>query len=326
MDIVNVQGVNKLWPESLYAALSNLWHSPCVYSWRALCFKMIDHHLTDHYFERKLFESGNGYKLQLAPPKSFNQKIVWKKLYNRNPLLTVTADKYKVRKFVRNVLGTRHANEILVPLLYTGKDPENIPFDALPEDYVAKTNHNSGPPVFVRKDQRIKRGQIVKELNNQIRKPYGILKNEWAYRPIKRRVIVEASLLDENGRVPVDYKFFMFHGKCYLVQVDRDRFTDSHSRTFFDQDWNRLKVQKTEKLPSRQMGRPSTFGEMRYIARQLSNSFDFVRVDLYGGGEKVYFGELTHYPMSGWGKFYPVSFDFELGGKWRLCTKYGETV
>ena len=52
---------------------------------------------------------------------------------------------------------------------------------------------------------------------------------------------------------------------------------------------------------------------MKKVAEELSSDFPFVRVDLYNVNGKIYFGELTFYPSSGYGKFHPDEFDIQLG-------------
>ena len=52
---------------------------------------------------------------------------------------------------------------------------------------------------------------------------------------------------------------------------------------------------------------------MLEVAHELSKDFPFVRVDLYNVGGKIYVGELTFYPWSGYVQFTPENFDFELG-------------
>ena len=63
---------------------------------------------------------------------------------------------------------------------------------------------------------------------------------------------------------------------------------------------------------------PTNFKEMLRIAEKLSEDFPFVRVDLYNVGGKIYFGELTFYPWSGYVQYTPDSFDFKLGEKFLL--------
>lgn len=54
---------------------------------------------------------------------------------------------------------------------------------------------------------------------------------------------------------------------------------------------------------------------MLEYAECLSEDFPHVRVDLYNVDGKIYFGELTFYHASGYQKFIPDAFDFELGNK-----------
>ncbi|MFU8878566.1 MAG: ATP-grasp fold amidoligase family protein [Wenzhouxiangellaceae bacterium] len=61
------------------------------------------------------------------------------------------------------------------------------------------------------------------------------------------------------------------------------------------------------------------------VAEKLARSFDFVRVDLYAIMERIYFGELTHYPGAGTSAFEPMSFDFDLGTHWQLRKNYWTT-
>ena len=57
---------------------------------------------------------------------------------------------------------------------------------------------------------------------------------------------------------------------------------------------------------------------MMAVAEKLSAGFPFARVDLYNIGGQIIFGEITFYPWSGYVRFTPDSFDFELGKYFRL--------
>ncbi len=265
--------------------------------------------------ERRKFYSKHGYEANLAAPGTFNEKLLWKKIHDRNPLLPVTADKYRVRQYITEKLGPDMAQEILIPLLHVSRHPDDIPFEKLPENYVAKANHGSGWNVLVRENSpspaEVK--TLVKKWLSEI---YSISKLEWAYRNIPRCVVFESFLMDESGKVPKDYKFFMIHGKCRMVQVDSDRF-EHHTRTLYTADWEKIDV--GYKFPvGPDIPRPEELGRMLLIAERLSEDFGFVRVDLYAIGKQVYFGEMTHYPESGMGKFTARDFDIELGKYWDI--------
>lgn len=113
-----------------------------------------------------------------------------------------------------------------------------------------------------------------------------------------------------------DYKFFCFDGKPQYVQVDTGRF-GGHHQNFYDMQWHSLGVHCT--YPEGEgVDMPVNFEDMKTLAVKLSEDFPFVRVDFYNVNGKIYFGELTFYPSSGYGKFHPDSFDLELGNQFTL--------
>ena len=100
-------------------------------------------------------------KLNLDNPQTFNEKLQWLKLYNRKPEYTMMVDKYKVREYVAEQLG----EEYLIPLLGVWDDPDEIDFDALPNQFVLKCNHNSGLGMYICNDKsKLDIRQVKKEL------------------------------------------------------------------------------------------------------------------------------------------------------------------
>ncbi len=276
--------------------------------------------LTDYKIERWYFKKENGYHLNLRNPRSFNEKVVWKKIYDRNPLLPIVADKYKVRNYIKKSLGQRAAENILTPLLYVTDRPESIPFDELPAEYIIKANHGSGLNIIVEKDSSISQKDIIKRSKKMLGVPYGVIGNEWAYQQIERKLVLEKLLKDENGKLPQDYKFHMANRKCIFIQVDFQRHSADHTRSLFDKDWNYIDASNRYPKGPR-IKKPENLDEMIAISNKLSRDFDYVRVDLYSIKNDVYFGELTNYHGGGSDKFTPTSIDFEFGEKWKLKTK-----
>src|SRR5699024_2222235 len=86
-----------------------------------------------------LFYLKQHYRLNLKNPKTYNEKLQWIKLYDKNPLMPKCCDKYTVREFVKN----QGCGEILNDLIWEGFSPEDIPFDQLPPKYVIKVTHGS---------------------------------------------------------------------------------------------------------------------------------------------------------------------------------------
>ncbi|MGE3521600.1 MAG: ATP-grasp fold amidoligase family protein [Candidatus Dadabacteria bacterium] len=266
------------------------------------------------------------YNLKLSNnPYTFTEKVRWKMKYDRRPILTTTTDKYKVIDYLK-VNGLEH----LAKKQYFITDrPDTIPFSDLPEKYVIKSSHKSGDIILIDKGKDlttkalISKSDIISKCELFLKKRHWNEINEWAYQDIKPMIIVEEFLEAKEGSYPVDYKFLCFDGKAKIVEVTENRY-DDHANYYFDRDWNKLRFTWSNwpgikrYLPEGTRLRPKFLDEMIETAELLSKPFDFVRVDLFCTSEKIYFGEFTHYPAAGIGKFNPESFDEMLGGLWTL--------
>jgi len=80
---------------------------------------------------------------------------------------------------------------------------------------------------------------------------------------------------------------------------------------------NALKISKSFNI-GEEIEKPKFLKKALLIAEKLSEDFDFARIDLYIIGNRIYFGEITHYPLSGLKKITPTEFDFELGKYWKI--------
>ena len=136
----------------------------------------------------------------------------------------------------------------------------------------------------------------IPTIEDGLKKNHYNMCREWPYKDLRPRIIAE-ELISDNP--PDDYKFFMFHGKMDSVMVCTERATGHPKFRFYDQDWNRLYYQKTDREPATDVRMPANFLEMIKVAETLSTGFVHVRVDLYNVNEHVYFGELTLYDNGG---------------------------
>lgn len=234
-------------------------------------------------------------------------------MYNRDPQLTLFSDKLSVRRYVSEKVGIAN----LIPLLWNGEEPEDIPFDDFPEKFVIKTNHGCGYNIIVPDKMTLDIEKAKQRLHVWLRenfcsdRHYGL---PWAYKNIKPHIIVE-SFIGENGQIPTDYKFFCYSGQAAFVQVNYDRFGDA-SEKILDRNFNPLDVWNGFKLYKGKVTKPKNYDEMLHLADSLSKDIDFIRVDLYSVENRVYFGELTCYPAGGNAPFVPREYDFMFGEKW----------
>ncbi|HKK92946.1 MAG TPA: ATP-grasp fold amidoligase family protein [Longimicrobiales bacterium] len=258
---------------------------------------------------RDRFERRSGYTLDLDAADLFSERLTARMiLLHRSPDLRMKrlTDKFAVRPFVEQRVGA----EYLSQLLWHGASPRDIPFDDLPDRYVAKPNHASG--LVVHGDPEIDRREAIEYLEDALAHDYYWKNREAQYYGIERRVLVEERLDDGLDDGPRDYSFFCFHGRPHAVQVRNRIKTISQ---FHDLDWKRLSLRLKLADPV-ELDPPRNLDEMIDVSSRLSEGFDFVRVDLYDLGDRVVFGEMTFTPAAGGHRPTPEEWDVQLGRLW----------
>jgi hypothetical protein len=253
----------------------------------------------------------HGRALDMQHPTAFTAKLFRRMvLLNRknDPLFTQLADKHAVRSWVNHRIGEEH----LVPLLWTGTDPTEIPFDALPSRFVIKSNHASGQVIVVNGD--CDRAAIVRKCQEWLKVNLYWVAREAQYRPIKPRIMIEQFLATRDGQPTLDYRFWCFRGNPAMIQVD----DHEHSiNPFFSTAWKPLDVSYRPNAKACEIPRPANLDTMIGIASNLSQDLDFVRVDLYNIDGRIFFGEMTFTPVGGGFNFSPPEWDERLGALWR---------
>ena len=268
--------------------------------------------LSDEEFLKKYYRAVFHRELNLDNPETFNEKLQWLKLYNRKPEYTIMVDKYKVRQYVADTIGEQY----LIPLLGVWDDPENIDFDALPEQFVLKCNHNSGLGMCICKDKSKLDIQKVKdELKKGLKQNYYLTRREWPYKDVPRKIIAEKYMTDGLSEELNDYKLMCFNGKVKATFVCSNRFSEEGLNiTFYDTDWSRMPFERfTHPVSKTEIVKSKTYDEMVALAERLARDIPFVRIDFYEIKDRPYFGELTFFPASGFEKFNPDSWDKTLG-------------
>ena len=258
-----------------------------------------------------------GHKLNLKDPKRFNEKLQWLKLYNRNPFYNIIVDKYAVREYIKEKIG----DEYLIPLLGVWDKIEDVDYSKLPEQFVLKGTNDCGSVMICsdRKKFDFKKAKYILKRATTV-KYYYTRGREWAYKDVQPRIIAEKFMVDESGYELKDYKFFCFNGEPKMIQVNFDRFNKSFDKSMetkknlYDTEWNFLPfVHNYPSVSEAQIARPERLEDMLELARTLSKGFPFLRVDFYYINGRIYFGELTLYPASGYGAFTPDEWDYTLG-------------
>ncbi len=257
-------------------------------------------------------------KLNLKNPKRYTEKIQWYKLYYRDPVMCQCVDKYGVREYIKS----KGMEDILNTLYGVYDSFDEIDFSKLPDKFVMKTTNGSGTNFICKDKSTIDYVKLKEQFGNFFNQSSTSAGREWVYKAGDAKIIVEQLLEDpksSDGSIS-DYKFLCFGGKPEYVVYDVDRFVN-HKRNIYDTNWNDLHIESDCKCCDREIEKPEKLDEMLEIAEKLSKDFPAVRVDLYCIEGKIYFGELTFFPWSGYVQYTPDSFDFELGEKFVLPEK-----
>ena len=256
----------------------------------------------------------NKRKLNLDAPERYTEKIQWYKLNYRDPVMQQCADKYLVREYVES----KGLRSILNELYAVFEKPEDITIENLPEKFVLKLSNGSGTNYICEDKSKADINEIRKMFKDFRAQSGASAGREWVYNTKKEPVIIAENFLEdrsnENGSLR-DYKILCFGGKPeYIICVD-GRHTDHYCHVVYDSKWNKQNVVIGESSAAANYEKPENFDEMLRIAEILSADFPAARIDLYNISGKIYFGEITFFPWSGYMTFYPDSFDFELGEK-----------
>ncbi len=265
--------------------------------------------LDDERYLKLRYKATFGKELDLDDPQTFNEKIQWLKLHDRNPEYTKMVDKYEVKKYVADKIGEKY----IIPTYGAWDSFDEIDFDALPDSFVLKCTHDCGGVVICPDKNSLDISAARKKLNRRLKRNYYWPGREWPYKNVKPRIIAEKYMVDESGYELKDYKVFNFNGEPKIIVVDFDRFTD-HKHNLYDTSWRLIDGEINYKSdPKRKIAKPACLDEMLKISETLSQGIPFVRTDLYCIDDKVYFGEMTFYHGSGFSEFRPESLGLEFG-------------
>ena len=264
-----------------------------------------------------------GRKIDWDFPKKYTEKMQLAKLYDNDWRKTEYADKLLVRNYVKETIGEKY----LIPLLGVWDDFDAIDLGNLPDRFVLKCNHGCNWNLIVNDKKTIDWKRERQKFDSWMNTNFAFHSLELHYKDIIPKIIAEEyiedkSLISSFG-VPdlPDYKFFCFDGKVYCSYTMVDYFSDhSGGKAFFcDRDYQLLPYYiKRFRREEIQPKKPNNYEEMVELAEKLSKGFSHVRVDFYNIEGKIYFGEMTFTPGSGFYQFVPEEFDELLGEQWNL--------
>ena len=275
--------------------------------------------LSDEQYIKRAFKARMGYELDLSNPKTFNEKLQWLKLNDRNPVYHQIVDKYEAKNYFEKVIGSKY----IIPTLGVWDRFEDIDFDTLPQSFVLKTTHNSGGVIICKDKSTLDIKQTKKKLCKWLSNDYYLKGREWPYKGVKPRIIAEEYLDVLGSSELVEYKIFCFNGAPRLFLVCKGTAHGAgRTNDFYDLDFNHIPVIVTNpNSPDKEKGKPEVYDELVGIAAKLAAGIPQVRVDTYVADGRIYIGEMTFFHDGGMCRFNPKDYDLEFGEMLDLPTK-----
>lgn len=231
-------------------------------------------------------------------PRTIEDKFLWRKLFDHNPLFSIACDKLASKAYVIDRLPELTTAQVL----WSGTEPAEIPDHVLMGDVVFKANHGSGWNLLLRAGEAIDRDLMDKLAGYWLSKPYGRRKGEWGYSNSLRTLIVEQMLLSGGQPVQSEYKFHVCSGTTAYVYHATPGSMDGQPYVVLDREGTAFSPTEDGTGRKTSFNLPGNFHDMLRLAEKIAEPFDFARIDLYNMEYLIYFSEITIYPLSGKGK------------------------
>lgn len=241
------------------------------------------------------FRRRMGYWPDPAWPRTHNERVLWRKIFDRNPAFVTLTDKVAVKA----VIAERCAELRQARLLWVGTGAAALPGELLAGGVMLKANNGCGANLAVRGGVP-GREAVARRMRRWLTR--GRRREEWAHWPIVPTVLAEELLeLGGNG-VPTDIKVHVCAGEvAHLWAVDKR----SGASIMLDAGGRASGAVATGHKPalewSERLGELAR--EAARLAPVLASGLDYVRVDFLvtAGGPAA--GELTVYPASGFDRW-----------------------
>lgn len=278
----------------------------------------LSHVVPDRIYIMWTYQVYFGNIINLRNPKTFNEKLNWLKLNYRYPVMTTMVDKAEVKKYVAGIIGDQY----IIPTIGVWDKVEDIPWSSLPNQFVIKGVHDSSSVIICQDKQVLSIEAAREKLNRSLQTNLYYWGREWPYKNLKPRIIAEQLLVSSDGSEVKDYKFFCFNGIVKVFKIDFNRFVE-HRANYYDRQGNLLDIGEVVCPPDTKAAikMPFHVDLMIELAEELSKGYPFLRVDFYEVDAKVYFGELTFYPASAFGRFTDDAWD-KMMGSWLLLPNH----
>ena len=249
----------------------------------------------------------------LIEPVQFTEKLLLYKFFGLIPTSPAPSDKLSCMHYVPD----SHRHLVKAPARTWVRASAELPHNSeVPAGrYYLKSNHGCGTnlPVNFPLTQK-ERKKLQKLTNHWMTHIHSPKRSLWWYDTIDRRIYLEEDIADQSDTAN-DWKFFVFHGRVEIFQVDSDRRGD-HTQTVYQRDGAYLDEELYYKNGAA-VPMPPQLHTMIDVAEAIGQQFEFIRVDLFLQNSTIYLGEITLVPTGAVRQIRSSNLDTRLGEAWQ---------
>ena len=235
-------------------------------------------------------------------PSNFNEKMIWRILFDRNPDFVIFSDNLAAKQYAFSVLPNLKQARIL----WQGSSLTEAPDGILQKDAFLKINNSSNRNIKLLKNQLLRHElqSITEGWKSQI---YGKKYKQWAYSQIIPTLFIEENISQTQDCKILDIRVFMCSGIVTIINVSEDVHTEYQRDAYFNSSGKRFDAaagifgseKKRPTLPPT-FKFPFDIVNVCDLSSKLAGQNDHVRIDFMWNGIYLYFSEITVYSRGGY--------------------------
>ncbi len=275
------------------------------------------------------FVQNCGHLPSVAVPETTDEKYLWRKIFDRNPLFVTLSDKLETKRY----MAERFPAVKTAQVLWEGDDIRNAPRELLDLPGFLKANHASGFN-FRLGTSAPDLDELHRLTRKWLRVRYHTKHGEWGYAGVRPRLFIEEDLGADATDELTDFTIYAYNERITHFATMHGHKTNHVKVARFDGDGKRLArplAGASKVLGKDQLGQemiasvlpatyrlPPGFEQMLSYSRELTKGCDHLRVDFIWNGHDFFLTEVTIYSMAGYIDYEDDALIRQMASSWEL--------
>lgn len=246
------------------------------------------------FASKLLFWKKFKHNINLENPQTFNEKLMWLKLYEDLEYKAKLSDKVEMR----NYITTLGLEQLLVPMIDIVDYVEDIIFEQLPRRFVLKCTHGPEFTIICTDKRQLDYPKTRQQLAQWMAIDYSLINAEIQYANIKPQIIIEHFIGPANNEMPITYKIHCFHGAAKIIELAVKGKNSKEQSMMLTPDWQDTHYMKVPFTCDAAQYKPQQLEELLALAQKISKTSTYMRVDFSIVEGEIYFDELLFTPAA----------------------------